>query len=537
MRPLIECVPNFSEGRRPEVIERIVESMARAGGVYILDQSSDYDHNRTVVTLAGLPEEVEKSILAGIRTATELIDLHEHQGVHPRFGAADVVPFIPIRDVTLEQCVQLAHRVGQQVAQSLNLPIYFYEAAALRPNFDHLETIRKPSFQYEQLREAISIDPAWMPDLGPAEIGPAGACIIGARMPLIAFNVYLNTTNVEIAKKVAQAIRHSEGGLRYLKSSGFLVKGQAQVSMNLTNYLKTPLPRVIELIRIEAARYGASIESSELIGLIPQEALLNSASWYLHLDNFSLESVLEERIRQAESQTQQGSLPEGEPPIPEDATFHITLPATNESRRPEQFPIAVAQATAAPGGGAVLCLSGALAAALTEMTAGLTIGRRGYAEVEERMFAIQSTAYRLREQLLTHLTEDIQAVETLMEALRQARKMEAHDADLIQQVTLNTADVPLNAARAIWEVLQLLEQVTTQGNHNAVIDAAVGANMAMAALESAALNMQVNLLGITDEVLVTRYRDEMANVLSLARPLHKKIIQTATERAGLTNML
>jgi glutamate formiminotransferase/formiminotetrahydrofolate cyclodeaminase len=534
---LVECVPNFSEGRRPEVIEAIVQAMARAGGVSILNQSSDPDHNRTVVTLVGLPDEVEKAMWAGIRTATELINLDEHQGVHPRFGASDVIPFIPIRDVSLDTCIQLAHRMGQRVANELQLPVYFYEAAAVRPHFDLLEAIRKPSFQYEQLREAISTDPAWIPDLGPAQLGPAGACIIGARMPLIAFNVYLNTANVEIAKKVAQAIRHSDGGLRYLKSAGFLVKGKAQVSMNLTNYLKTPLHRVVELIRLEAARYGASIESSELIGLIPEAALQQSAAWYLQLENLTAELILEERIRQAELQTQQSALPEGEPPIPEDATFHVMLPSTNEARRPEQFAIAVAQATATPGGGAVLCLSGALAAALTEMVAGLTIGRRGYQEVEERMVAIQSTAYRLREQLLTYLSEDIQAIDDLMEALRQARKQDDGDSALIQQATLQAADVPLKAAHAIWEVLQLLEQVTTQGNHNAVIDAAVGANMALAALESAALNMQVNLLGITDDDLTARYRDDMKVILQAARPVHRQLIEAASQRVGLAELL
>ncbi|MBZ0309762.1 MAG: glutamate formimidoyltransferase, partial [Anaerolineae bacterium] len=299
MKPLVECVPNFSEGRRPDVIAQIVEAMTHAGGIYILDTTADPDHNRCVVTLAGLPEEVEKAVFAGIRTASQLINLDEHEGVHPRFGAADVVPFVPLRDVTMQECVALAHQLGRRVAYELQIPVYFYESAALRVHYQDLADIRRPSFQYEQLREVIGLDPAWMPDVGPAQMGSAGAVLIGARPLLVAYNVYLNTDNVTTAKKIARAIRHSGGGLRHVKSAGFLVNGKAQVSMNLTDFEQTPLYRVMELLRLEAARYGTAAESAELIGLIPEAALLDSAQWYLQLEDFDSSRILERRLSQA----------------------------------------------------------------------------------------------------------------------------------------------------------------------------------------------------------------------------------------------
>jgi glutamate formiminotransferase len=299
MPKIVECVPNFSEGRRPAVIDQIVQAIAAVPGVKILDRSSDVDHNRTVITFIGPPEVIGEAALAGITVAARLIDMTRQRGQHPRIGATDVCPFIPIDGVTLAYCLAIARSVGQRVGQALGLPVYLYEAAATSPARENLANIRRG--ESEGLRTAIILDPERAPDFGPAELGPAGAVAIGARLPLIAFNVYLTTPDVEIAKKIAAAIRHSSGGLHFVKALGLMVNGKAQVSMNLTDYTQTPLFRVVELIRREAARYGVAVESSELVGLIPQQALIDAAVWYLQLDGFHAGQVLESRLNDAKA--------------------------------------------------------------------------------------------------------------------------------------------------------------------------------------------------------------------------------------------
>lgn len=296
MQKLVECVPNFSEGRRPEVVQEIVDALRRPG-VSVLDVESDADHNRSVVTLVGEPEAVLEAAWQGIAAAARLIDLDQHQGAHPRLGATDVVPFVPLRNMTMAECVALAQRLGQRVGIELQIPVFLYEAAATRPERINLADVRRG--QYELLKTEIAANQARTPDYGPSRVGPAGATIIGARAFLIAFNAYLNTTNVEIAKKVAKALRHSSGGLHFVKAMGLLVEGKAQVSMNLTDFMQTPIHRAVEMIRSEAARYGCVIERTELVGMIPQQALLDAAQWYLQIDNFTPEMVLENRVTSA----------------------------------------------------------------------------------------------------------------------------------------------------------------------------------------------------------------------------------------------
>jgi len=294
MRKIVECVPNFSEGRRKEVIAQIAEAIASVPGAHVLDVQSDADHNRTVVTFAGEPEAVEEAAFRGIEKAAELIDMNLHQGEHPRLGAADVVPFVPIKNVTMEDCVALARRLGGRVGRELDIPVYLYEKAATRPERRNLADVRRG--EYEGIKAEIATRPEREPDFGPRRVGKAGATAIGARSPLVAFNVYLGTDDVEVAQAIAHAVRHSSGGLRYVKALGLLVKGQAQVSMNLTDYRRTPIHRVVEMIRREAERYGVSVVESELIGLIPNEALVEAAEFYLQLGDFSSQQVLENRL-------------------------------------------------------------------------------------------------------------------------------------------------------------------------------------------------------------------------------------------------
>ena len=294
MKRIVECVPNFSEGLRQEVVDQIVGALASVEGVRVLDVQSDADHNRSVVTIVGEPEAVEEAAFQGIERAARLIDMDQHQGEHPRMGATDVVPFVPIAGVTMADCVEMARRLGERVGRELAIPVYLYEEAASRPERRNLADVRRG--EYEGLKVEIETDPHRAPDFGPARVGKAGATTIGARPPLVAFNVYLNTDDVAIAKAIARAVRHSSGGLRYVKALGLLVEGRAQVSMNLTDHRQTPIHRVVEMIRREAARYGVTIASSEVVGLIPNEALLDAARFYLQLDGFSSDQILENRL-------------------------------------------------------------------------------------------------------------------------------------------------------------------------------------------------------------------------------------------------
>src|SRR5512138_3043526 len=294
MTTLIECIPNFSEARRPEIVDQIVAAITSVDGARLLDRSSDLDHNRTVVTFAGSPLAVEEAAFRAIKTAAELIDMNQHTGEHPRIGATDVCPFVPLSDATMEECIAIAKRLGQRVGNELGIPVYLYESAATRPERVNLENIRKG--QYEGLKSEIESNPERTPDFGPAKLGTAGATVIGARNPLIAFNVYLTTEDASIAKKIAKAVRASSGGLRFVKGLGLLVEGRAQVSMNLTNFRDTPIARVVEFVRREAQRYGVGIHHCELVGLTPEESLIDAAVWYLQLDQFENDQILERKL-------------------------------------------------------------------------------------------------------------------------------------------------------------------------------------------------------------------------------------------------
>lgn len=291
--PLIECVPNFSEGRRSEVIEAIVSAITSVP-IYHLDTSSDPDHNRTVVTFAGEPDQVLEAAFRGVAAAAERIDLTKHDGVHPRIGAADVVPLIPLRGISLEACADLARQLGKRIADLLGLPVYLYEAAAQRPERANLAYVRRDP--YERLVTTIQLDPDRAPDYGPAWLGSAGAVAIGARKPLIAFNAYLDTQDVTIAQEIARQIRQSGGGLPYLKALGLLVGGHAQVSMNVIDFTQTSLFSVMEALRHAAAQHGVQITHTEIVGLVPQNALLETALRYLQLPLEARSLVLEERL-------------------------------------------------------------------------------------------------------------------------------------------------------------------------------------------------------------------------------------------------
>lgn len=292
--PIVECVPNFSEGRRLDVVDAIAAAIRGVPGAFVLDINIDPDHNRSVITFAGQPGPVAEAAFQAVRAAATLIDMTQHRGEHPRIGATDVMPFVPIGGATMELCVALAQLVGSRVGTELGIPVYLYEAAATRPERRELPALRRG--EYEGLREAIGHDPGRAPDFGPARLGAAGATVIGAREPLIAYNLYLNTDDVRIAKRIAKAIRGSSGGLRGVRALGLLVDGRAQVSMNLTDYRSTPVHRVVEMVEREAARSGAMVVAGELVGLVPADALYDTAFATMRLHDRPAGQVLERRL-------------------------------------------------------------------------------------------------------------------------------------------------------------------------------------------------------------------------------------------------
>ena len=296
MKKIIECVPNFSEGRNSQNIETIVAAFRSKKGVKLLDYQTDADHNRMVVTVVGEPDALKAAVIEAVGCAIDVIDMRSHQGQHPRMGATDVVPFIPIKKVSMEETVAFSKEVARETAKKYSLPVYLYEKSASRPERQNLAHIRKG--QFEAMAEKIK-QPEWKPDFGPQKIHPrAGVTAMGARMPLVAYNVNLDSSNMEIANEIAKKVRHISGGLRYCKGIGIELKdrGQVQVSMNMTDYTRTALYRVFELIKVEARRYGVNVIGSEIVGLVPMEALMDTAAYYLGLEGFSMEQVLETRI-------------------------------------------------------------------------------------------------------------------------------------------------------------------------------------------------------------------------------------------------
>jgi glutamate formiminotransferase/formiminotetrahydrofolate cyclodeaminase len=510
MTTLVECIPNFSEARRPEVIDQIVAAITSVEEARLLDRSSDLDHNRTVVTFAGPPLAVEEAAFRAIRTAAELIDLNNHQGEHPRIGATDVVPFVPLSDSSMEECVAIARRLGQRVGSELEIPVYLYEAAATRPERMNLETIRKG--QYEGLKTEIESNPERTPDFGPAKLGTAGATVIGARNPLIAFNAYLTTSDVDVAKKIAKVIRNSSGGMRYVKALGLLVEGRAQVSMNLTNFHETPIARVVEMIRREAERYGVGIHHTELVGLIPQEALTDAAVWYMQLDQFDKEQVLESRL------------------------FEAHISASQPAANGPSFIEELAAPTPTPGGGSAAAYAGAMGAGLVAMVAGLTIGKKKYADVEAEMQAVRVVAENLRKELTQAVDDDASAFEVLMGTFKLPKETEEEKkkrSAAIVSATLNAAHMPLHVAEQVIKVMELALKCAKKGNANAISDAMSGFSMCRASLTAAGYNVKINLNSLEDKSLGEKMLTELKTYESKADELEKEIRKTMIERGGL----
>src|SRR5437870_10357011 len=496
MKRLIECVPNFSEGRDAAKVDAIVAAMSSVPGVYVLDREMDADHNRSVVTLAGEPDAVAEAALLGTGKAMELIDLTKHTGAHPRVGATDVVPFIPIEGVTIEDCVALARRVGNELWKRYRIPVFFYEAAAMRPDRVNLENVRRG--QFEGLREELKKNLERQPDVGEPKVHPtAGVTVVGARKFLIAYNVNLNTPDVAISNKIAKAIRFSSVGLRYVKSMGVELKARnlAQVSINLTDFEQTPMPRVYEMVKREAERYGVMPVGSEIVGLVPKKAIEMAADFFLQLENFSPAQVLENKLADALS---------GMPPT-----------ATQDGKlaglaRP--FLDAVASPSATPGGGSASAFAGALAASLGQMVAGLSRKKKTQAQYFDQL----SEALEWLHKTATDLARAIDGDAAAYDAVLAAHKMPQGNAEESQRrneailaATRLAAEVPLHVAETSVALFERLGQLASISAASMRSDLQVARLMAAAGARGALENVEINLNGITDAAYVQAMRDRI----------------------------
>ena len=509
---IVECVANYSEARNPDVIQEIIASIKSVSNVYLLDCHSDADHNRTVLTFAGPPNDIETAAFRSIKKASELINLDHHTGTHPRIGAADVVPFVPISGVKMDTCVAIARRLGQRVGLELRIPVYLYEKAAQTPERQNLENIRRG--EYEYLKKAIATDPDRKPDFGPEQIGPAGATVIGARDPLIAYNIYLTTDDLSVAKNIARAVRHSSGGLRYVKALGMIVNGRAQVSMNITNYHFTPVARVVAMVRNEAHRYGVEIHHCELVGLIPQEALVDAAVWHLQLDQFSKEQILENRINK----------------IIEQETSALS------KNRMDVYLEALSAGTPTPGGGSSAALCGAQAAALVAMVARLTIGKKNNTAVESIMQYVIQKADDLRTQLAQYSLQDSEAYTHLLDAYRLPKRdstEQAYRIEAIELAAIQATEVPMHVAGLTLQVLELAETVVREGNINAICDGGTAAILSKAVLSSAGLNIRTNTSKLVDQDKAKQYMDLIIQLESQAAQIEQTVTKLLFERGGL----
>jgi glutamate formiminotransferase / formiminotetrahydrofolate cyclodeaminase len=471
---LVECVPNFSEGRRPEVINAIRDAIAAVDGVSVLDVSSDPSHNRSVITFVAPAETAVEAAFAGIKVAADRIDISKHSGEHPRIGATDVVPFIPLEGSTMEDCIALARTLGDRVGRELKIPVYLYDRAATTPARENLADIRRGEF--EGLRDELGKNPARNPDFGPTRIHPtSGAIAIGARPFLVAYNVYLGpASNLQIAKNIAKAVRGSSGGFKYVKGLGLEVDGQAQVSMNLVDIEKTPLHHAFDFVKMRAEAEGAPVTWSEIVGLVPERVLFDTAVSHLQLKQFTPEQVLERQVREVVSGGESVS----------------------------GFLASVASSNPVPGGGSVAAHAGALAAALAQMVAGLTIGKKKYAAADAEMKEAALKAVALGNQLAALVKRDAEAYALVSEAYKlpkEPAEAVARRSRTVTNALLKAAEVPLETARAAVEVAQLAALLAEKGNTNAVTDAGVAALLAVAAAKGAAYNVRVNVQALEDK--------------------------------------
>ncbi len=555
MRKIIECVPNFSEGRNIETINKITDEIKCVEGVVLLDVDPGKDTNRTVVTFVGSPEGVAEAAFRAIKKASELIDMSGHCGAHPRMGATDVCPLIPVSGVTVEECVRLAGEIGRRVGTELDIPVFLYEQAATRPEHRNLANIRKG--EYEALEEKFR-DPGFRPDFGPAEFRPrSGATAIGVREFLLAYNINLNTRDKQAAHDIALTIREAgrakrdkdgrivrdnngktvnvPGLLKNCKAVGWYIDeyGYAQISMNLTDYKVTNFHHAFDAVCAEAEKRGYRVTGSEAVGLVPKAALLEAGRHYLkkqgkntgipekeiiHTAILSLglndtvhfcpdEKIIENRI-----------LNKGQRLVDMDVTSFVDE---------------LSDDSPAPGGGSVAALAGALSAGLASMVANLTHGKKGYERHNSAMEQLSTEAQSLKREFLDLIDRDTEAFNEFMAAMKMAKKtpaQEAAKADAMEKAAKNATLVPLYTLKASGKLCALAEKAAKKGNENALSDAAVSAIMAESAAESAYLNVRINLPGINDADFRGRVLAEAEDILASVKRDRKRIVRSVEKR-------
>jgi glutamate formiminotransferase/formiminotetrahydrofolate cyclodeaminase len=559
---IVECVPNFSEGRRPEVIAELVAAVESIDGTAVLDTHVDPDHHRSVITFVGGVEVIVEAAVRVARRAAELIDLRRHVGVHPRVGALDVLPFVPVRGVTLEDCIHLAHAAGERIARDVGVPVYFYESAARKPDRVNLEDVRRGGF--EQLREEIGTNPERAPDEGAPRVHEtAGACIVGARSLLIAYNINLHTTDITVARRIARAVRGRDGGLRFLKALGFELRerGLTQVSMNLVRFEKTELHHAFEAVRREAERYGVRVAGSEIVGLIPQAALDRSAEYFLQIENFSPELILENRIAsalarrrdeaagqrqrddnapaswsaevEAEAVARRGVMPQTE--VKRTANECASNDFNSANAYDASTHAAIAATDEITGGGAAAAHAASLAAALGEMVAHL-IKRKGQQEDMEREARDALQALNdLRARLAEAADEDGASFAGVLGARRMPGRTDEERrarANAVEEALKGAAAVPLETASLAVQVGELLETLAELGEPAWLSDAATGAQLAFAATVAARYNVLVNTAEIEDEEFVSEHVARADDLLERAREIAARVEVLLLESIG-----
>lgn len=475
MLKILECIPNFSEGRDRKKIQQICDCITNIPGVFLLDVESDIAHNRSVVTFAGPPEAVEEAAFQSCKKAAELIDLNHHKGEHPRMGATDVIPFVPIKNITEKEAVAYARKIGARIGNELNIPVYLYEKAATKPENQNLANIR--AGEYETIKKEIGKNPERNPDFGPKKLGTAGAVAVGARAPLVAYNVNLASTDLKLAKTIAKKIRFKDGGFKNVKAMGFELKdrGIVQVSMNLTDYTVTNVETVFTAIKKEATKHGVKILESEIIGLIPEESLIKAAKHYLKVNQaFSndqiLEIALQKKLEDEPSQADSPSL----------ANFLDQL----------------SSGSPVPGGGSVSALCGSLAAALASMVSNLTTSSKKYEKFHKEAAKILTKTENLRRELYELIEKDSEAYQKVADAFKLPKDTKREPA--IQNALKYAAEIPLKTAETAAKLLPLIKELQKNGNQNAASDCGVAKYLVETAIKGAILNIEINLKYIKD---------------------------------------
>ncbi len=510
---IVECVPNFSEGRRKEVIDAIAEAIKSVEGVRLLDVEADHDHNRSVFTFIGEPQKVKEAALRAAEVAVQRIDLRTHKGAHPRMGAVDVVPFIPLHGATIGECIELSKEFAQAFSSKFNVPVYLYSKSATRPDRVDLPNIREGEF--EGLRDLIGVDPAKDPDYGPRKIHPTAGCTAtGARNFLVAFNCNLNTTDIRVARACADAVRGSTGGFANVQAVGLSLpqKNMVQVSTNLTNPRRTKIHQVLEMVRLEARRFGASVVETEIVGMLPLFTILDAFQYYVQPVKIDESMILDLYY-----------LGGAQDPTQKTFTEMSLIEFGDEVRR----------ARATPGGGSVAAVMGSFGAGLVCMVTGLSITGRKFAAIKDEMLSVRHAVETDRGRLMENVERDSAAFDAVMAAIRMPENTDTErqvKRDAVEAATRHAAEVPLETMQHALKALQGARVAAEKGNINAITDAGVAAHALMAAIEGAALNVRINLNNLHDRDYVQRMNTEVERIITEGRQLKEATLQIVESR-------